>query len=280
MVYVLIFIFGAIIGSFLNVCIYRMPRSESIISPGSRCVSCKRAIAWYDNIPFLSFFFLRGRCRSCKEKISFRYFAVEFISAAAFLILFSQFGFGQRFWVYSLLTFGLIIVTFIDLDFQIIPARISINGIFLGIILSVFMPGLHNAFTWKAGLFSSILGILIGGGILYFIRFLFNIVLWRIRRIGFCLRRNPYWRKRLARYRHMRESMGLGDVELMAMLGAFLGWEKAILIFLLAPFFGAPAGIYLLLRKRSNIIPYGPYISMASFVIMIYGQNILRCLFF
>ena len=160
MIYLLIFIFGSIIGSFLNVCIYRMPRNESIIFPGSRCIFCKKPILWYDNIPLLSYIFLRGRCRFCKEKISFRYFIVEFISALSFLILFINFGFTYKFWIYSLLTFSLVVVTFIDLEFQIIPDRITISGIVVGIILSVFIPGLHNVLTWKAGFINALLGAL------------------------------------------------------------------------------------------------------------------------
>lgn len=279
MTHVLIFIFGSVIGSFLNVCIYRIPRDESIILPGSRCVSCKKPIQWYDNVPFLSYIFLKGKCRFCKENISFRYFAVELISALLFLILFSCFGFEPKFWIYSLVTFSLVVVTFIDLEFQIIPDEISIGGLVLGIILSTALPQLHNVSTWKAGFMNSIIGALAGGGVIYFIKISGNSALYILRRLGIKLRRNSKWRKRLAKYRHIKDSMGDGDVKLMAMLGAFLGWRMAILIFFLAPFFGTPVGLYLKFKKKEDIIPYGPYISIASLVAIIWGDRILNFLF-
>ncbi len=253
MIDLLVFIFGLIVGSFLNVCIYRIPRNESIVCPGSRCVSCKKPIPWYDNIPLASYLMLRGRCRVCHEKISFRYFAVELISAVSFIILYMNFGFNYIFWIYSLLTFSLIVVTFIDLEFQIIPDRISFVGIFVGIILSVVFPGLQSAFTWKRAFLNSIIGALAGGGLIYLTGVLGQLAF-------------------------KKESMGGGDVKLMAMLGAFLGWKMAILIFFLAPFFGAPIGIYMKFVKKEDIIPYGPYISLASFVAMIWGHRILGLL--
>ncbi|MFH1854470.1 MAG: prepilin peptidase [Candidatus Omnitrophota bacterium] len=281
--YLFIFILGLIIGSFLNVCIYRIPRKESIIFPGSKCASCRKPIPWHDNIPLLSYMLLKARCRVCKARISFRYFVVELISAAAFLILFVIFGITARFYIYSLLTFALIVVTFIDFEFQVIPDRISIGGILLGIILSAFFPALHGSYLWKNSIVKSILGILTGGGIIYFTRLFFNIVLLWIRRTGYYLRSNPYWRKRLSRYRHVKDSMGMGDVKLMAMLGAFLGWEKAIAIFLIAPFCGIFSAIYLLVKKKALVTPYGPYISMAAFLVIIFwqqGQDVLHRLLF
>jgi leader peptidase (prepilin peptidase)/N-methyltransferase len=254
MTYLLIFIFGLIIGSFLNVCIYRTPRNESLICPGSRCTSCKKPIPWYDNIPLLSYIILKGRCRFCHERISFRYFAVELISASCFLILFMNFRFNYIFWVYSLLTFILIVVTFIDLEFQIIPDRISLVGIFAGIILCIIFPGLQNAFTWKRAFLNSIIGVLTGAGLIYLTGVLGQLAF-------------------------KKESMGGGDVKLMGMLGAFLGWKLAIFIFFLAPFFGAPIGIYAKFIKKQEVIPYGPYISLASFVAMVWGHRILGLFF-
>ena len=253
MVFVLIFIFGLIIGSFLNVCIYRMPRNESIVFPGSRCASCKKPIKWRDNIPLLSYVLLMGKCRSCKAGISPRYFFVELISAVSFLTLFMNFSFSYIFWIYSLLAFSLIVVTFIDLEFQLIPDSISLIGIFIGIALSVIFPGLQSAFTRKAAFLNSISGALAGGGLIYLTGVLGQLAF-------------------------KKESMGGGDVKLMAMLGAFLGWKMAILIFFLAPFFGAPVGIYIKFIKKEDTIPYGPYISLASFVAMVWGHKILSLL--
>ena len=254
MVYILILIFGSIIGSFLNVCIYRMPRNEGIAFSRSKCPNCKKIIAWYDNIPFLSYIFLRAKCRHCGNKILFRYFAVEAISSVCFLILFMHLGFTYKFWIYSLLSFSLIVITFIDLEFQIIPDRISIGGIFVGIILSILVPGLHDAYTWKLSFINSLSGALIGAGLIYFMGVFGKLVF-------------------------KKESMGMGDVKLMAMLGAFLGWKMTIFIFFLAPFFGTPTGLYLKFKEKRDIIPYGPYISMASFVMMVWGYKILGYLF-
>lgn len=242
------------IGSFLNVCIYRMPRKESVVVPGSRCIACKKPIPWYDNIPFLSYIILMGKCRHCKKRIPFRYFVVELISALAFLTLFYYFGLTAKFWIYSLVTFSLIVTTFVDLEFQIIPDRISLGGLVLGIALSVFIPQLHNNLTWERGFISSLLGMFAGGGLIYLTGYVGQLIFHK-------------------------ESMGGGDVKLMAMLGAFLGWKMAILIFFLAPFFGTPAGLYLKFRKKQDIIPYGPYIALASFVAMIWGHKILSLLF-
>ncbi|PIP68277.1 MAG: prepilin peptidase [Candidatus Omnitrophica bacterium CG_4_9_14_0_2_um_filter_42_8] len=253
MVNLLVFIFGLIIGSFLNVCIYRMPRSESLVFPGSRCVSCKKPIQWYDNIPLISYVLLRGKCRHCKAKFSPRYFFVELITAASFLILFANFKFNDIFWIYSLLVSGLIVIAFIDLEFQLIPDSISLVGIFIGIILSAIFPGLQGAFTWQIGLLNSILGAIAGGGLIYLTGVLGKLAF-------------------------KKDSMGGGDVKLMAMLGAFLGWKMAVLIFFLAPFFGAPIGIYVKFVKKEDIIPYGPYISLAGFVAMIWGHKILSLL--
>lgn len=167
MVYFIIFFSGLMIGSFLNVCIYRMPRDESIVFPGSRCTKCKKPLPWYDNIPLFSFLFLIGKCRYCKEKIAFRYFIVELLSAVLFLILYHYFGFTAKFWIYSLITFSLVVATFIDLEFQIIPDRISLGGLVLGILLSIFIPSLHDALTWKVALIRSLFGVLAGAGLIY-----------------------------------------------------------------------------------------------------------------
>jgi len=157
------------------------------------------------------------------------------------------------FWIYSLLAFSLIVVTFIDLEFQIIPDRISLVGIFIGVILSVVFPGLMEAANRKWAFLNSIIGALAGGGLIY----LTGV---------------------LGQFAFKKESMGGGDVKLMAMIGAFLGWKLAILIFFLAPFFGAPIGIYIKLVKKEDTIPYGPYISLASFVAMVWGNKILSLL--
>ncbi len=279
MIYILVFIFGAMIGSFLNVCIYRIPRKKSIISPGSKCTSCKKNILWYDNIPLLSYVLLKGKCRFCNKEISLQYFIVEAITALSFLILYMNFGTSYRFWIYSLVTSGLIVATFIDLKYQIIPDTITLGGMVLGVLLSIFIPELHYTFSWRYSLINSLSGLLVGGLLIYVIMTAGNIALFFLRRIGVSLRGNSYWRRKLKKYRHVEESMGFGDLKLMAMLGAFLGWRMVVFIFLLAPFFGAPVGLYLRFKEKINIIPYGPYISLAGFIAMIYGDRLLTYLF-
>ena len=278
MIYLLVFIFGAMIGSFLNVCIYRIPRNQSIIFPRSRCSSCRKYIRWYDNIPLLSYILLKGKCRFCKRKIPFRYFIVESLGALLFLMLFINFGFTHKFWIYGALTFSLITVTFIDFDFQIIPDRISLGGLGLGFLLSIFIPRLHNQLTWQKGFIASIVGALVGAGLIYLIMSIGNFGLFLVRRISISLKRNSYWRKKLKRYRHIKESMGFGDLKLMGMLGAFLGWKMIIIVFLFAPFLGAPIGLYLRFKKNVDLIPYGPYIAIASFIVMMWSDRILYLL--
>ena len=162
-----------------------------------------------------------------------------------------NFGFSARFYIYSLLASILTAITFIDLEFQIIPDRFSLGGLFSGILISALVPSLHSVLTWKESIINSLLGALVGAALMCLTGFLGSMAF-------------------------KKESMGGGDVKLMAMLGSFLGWKMAVLIFFLAPFFGSPAGIYLKFRKKQDIIPYGPYIAMASFVAMIWGQDILR----
>ena len=250
-----VFCLGAIIGSFLNVCIYRMPRRESIIRPRSHCPQCKAAIAWYDNIPFLSYLFLKGRCRHCKSGISPRYFVVESLSAGMFLFFWQHFGLSSFFFIYSALGASLIVVSFIDIAIQEIPDEISLPGIVIGLILSLGFPQLHLSLSPGAGLWNSALGLLAGGGAIYITGLLGNAVF-------------------------KKESMGGGDVKLMAMIGAFIGWKLALLTFFLAPFFGAAVGIVIKIREGKSLIPYGPFLSLACFISIVWGQRIINWLFY
>lgn len=255
MLYFFIFIFGSVVGSFLNVCIWRLPRDESIFKPRSHCPNCQRPIPWYDNIPFLSFLFLKGRCRFCKGRISFRYFLVEFITASLFLIFFLRFGSDPKFFIYTLLCCGLIVATFVDFKHQIIPEQITLGGLGAGLILSAIFPQLHEVVSRWRSVLSSLLGALVGGGSIYLMGLLGKAIF-------------------------KKEAMGGGDVKLLAMVGAFIGWRLTVLAFFLGPFFGSVVGIYLKLRKKVDIIPYGPYLSLASIVSILWGEQILRRLFF
>jgi len=254
----IIFIFGLVIGSFLNVCIYRMPKGESIIRPRSYCPCCKRAIFWYDNIPLLSYVILKGRCRFCKEKISFRYFIVELLTAGLLLFLFKHYGLGFNFIFYSLFCCGLIIATFVDIQHRIIPDEISLGGIFVGFILNIFKGiFLHSSLPPK----DSFLGIFVGAGIIYLTGKTFDFFYFRL------LKKPPIEGE--------TESLGFGDVKFLAMIGSFLGWQNALLTFFVAPVIGTIFGLISLFLTKRHTIPYGPFLSLGAFISMLWGKTII-----
>ena len=187
------FVLGAIIGSFLNVCIYRMPRNESIVRPGSRCPGCGTPIRFYDNIPIVSYLILRGKCRKCGQAISIRYAAVELLTAVLFAVLFWLFGLSIELAIALVFACLLIVISLIDLEFLIIPDILSLGGLGLGILLSFF----RRPDFW---IIDALLGVLLGGGILYAIAKLYELV-------------------------RKAEGMGGGDIKLLAMIGAFCGWK-------------------------------------------------------
>lgn len=234
--------FGAAIGSFLNVCIHRIPRGESLVRPSSHCPRCGAGIRWYDNIPIVSYLFLRGKCRACGAQISPRYALVEGISALLCLILVHRYGLDHTFAIYYALGCALVVVTFIDLDHQIIPNAITYPGIPLGVLASFVLPEMN---IWK-----SLLGIIIGGGVLMLAAFLFE------------------WIRK-------KEGMGFGDVKLLAMIGAFLGWKGVVLTLVISSAVGALVG-YASLRltgKGSETpIPYGPFLSLGAMVFLLGGK--------
>lgn len=258
-----VFIFGSIVGSFLNVCIHRMPLGESIVWPHSHCPKCKKKIPTYDNIPFLSYIVLKGRCRFCKEKISFRYPLVELLTALVFLAIFNRYGLSYDFFVFSVFICGLIIVTFVDIQHHIIPDEVSVGGMILGFILTAIRGFNLKPFLYDPKpMFNSLLGIIIGGGIIYLTGKLFDLVYFRL------LKKPPVQGE--------TQSMGGGDVRLLAMVGAFLGWQKAILVFFLAPFFGVIVGLINILVKKDHILPYGPFLSLAAIVSLFWADKIIR----
>lgn len=261
-----IFIFGSIVGSFLNVCIHRMPLGESVVWPHSHCPNCKKKIPGYDNIPFISYVLLKGRCRFCKERISLRYPLVELVTALLFVALFNRYGLSYDFFVLSLFVSGLIIATFVDIPHRIIPDEVSVGGIIFGFILTAIKGFNLKPLSYNpAHMLDSLLGILIGGGIIYFTGKLFDLVYFKM------LKKPPIQGE--------TESMGGGDVKLLAMIGAFLGWQKVIFVFFLAPFFGAVVGIINLLVKKDHIIPYGPFLSFAAAFSIFWMDKIIRLIF-
>jgi len=255
---VFIFIFGAIVGSFLNVCIVRMPHEKSIVKPRSHCVHCKTMIPWYDNIPFISYLILRGKCRSCGEKISIRYFLVELITALTFLGFYWYFGLTSLLWPYLVMVSGFIVATFVDFEHRIIPDEISIGGMLAGLVFSLFIPQLHDVSIYGRPLILvhlhslglSLLGVLIGGGSIYAMGLLGDFLF-------------------------KKESMGGGDVKLLAMVGAFMGWQMAILAFFIAPFFGALYGIAEKIRTKDTAIAYGPFLVLGSLICLFWGDAII-----
>jgi len=237
-------LFGAIIGSFLNVCIHRLPVRESLLWPRSRCPQCAKTIAWYDNLPILSYFWLRGRCRACRRRISWRYPLVEALNAAGYGLIIWRFGFSANALVYLLLWSSLIVISFIDLDHMIIPDRITLPGIALGLVAgTLLLP------RW----WDSVVGLLVGGGILYFMAWI-----------------SPYL--------FGKEGMGGGDIKLLAMIGAFLGWKPAILTIFFGGLLGAVVGVTLMgvrVITREAYLPFGPFLSLGAVVAILYGQEIL-----
>ena len=244
------FVFGAAVGSFLNVCILRLPERISIIRPGSRCPHCEKKIRFYDNIPLISFFLLRGKCRNCGAKISWQYPLVELISALLCLVMFLKYGPTFKFLIFYLFTAVLIIITFIDLEHQIIPDVLTLPGIPLFFLLAVFVV--------KISWLEALIGFLIGGGILWSIAFFYEFIA-------------------------KREGMGGGDIKLLAMIGGFLGWKSLIFILLFSSLFGAVIGISAMVVKGKDTkyaIPFGPFLSAAAVAYLFWGDGFMRVLLF
>ena len=239
-------ILGAMVGSFLNVCIYRLPKEESIIWPRSHCPTCKKMIRFYDNIPLISYLLLRGRCRYCKGPISLQYPLVEGVTALSSLFLIIKFGPSLSYLFYFAFVAALIAITVIDLYHQIIPDGISLPGIGVGLLASLVIP--------QITFFNSLMGILLGGGSLFLVATLYE---WIFK----------------------REGMGGGDVKLLAMIGAFLGWKAVILTILLSSLIGSITGILIMILKGKDFkyaIPFGPFLSMGAVIALFYGENLIR----
>ncbi|MEW6075835.1 MAG: prepilin peptidase [Candidatus Omnitrophota bacterium] len=262
---VFVFVFGSIVGSFLNVCIYRLPLEQSVITPRSHCPLCKNTIRWYDNIPLLSYVFLRGKCRACKGRISIEYPLVELVTAFCFLFLYSRFSVGFVFSYYALFICGLIVASFVDIAHRIIPDEISVGGLGAGLLLNALKGLQVSPFAYNpAFLIHSFIGAVVGGGIIYLTGFLFDLVYFKL------LKKPPVQGE--------TESMGGGDVKLLAMIGAFLGWQKAVLVFFLAPILGLGVGIFNLLAKKDHTIPYGPFLSLAALLSIFWADMLLYAL--
>ena len=237
-------VFGAMIGSFLNVCIYRLPLGRSIVWPGSACGSCGHMLAWFENVPVVSYLILRGRCRACRAAISLRYPLVELLTAAMFAG--AWWYYGPSALLVSRLLFGcaLIVLFAIDLEHHLLPNVITLPGIFVGFAFSLFTePG------WMA----SLAGILVGGG-----------VLWGIAEAYYLLRHE--------------EGLGMGDVKMLAMIGAFVGWKLMLVTLMMASFAGSIVGIILIVSKRGGMkyaLPFGTFLALGAALAATIGPGVL-----
>lgn len=236
---------GAIVGSFLNVVILRLPaENQSIAFPASRCPHCLTPLHWFENIPLLSYFILRGRCRSCKAGISMQYPLVELLMALLSLAVYISFGLTITAAGYFLFCAALLVIIWIDLHHQIIPDVISIPGIICGFLFSFF----NSTVSWQ----DSLIGLFVGGGILYGIAMAYYLL-------------------------RKQEGMGGGDIKLLAMIGAFLGWQSLLFVVFFSSFTGAVVGITAMIKQGGDgatRIPFGPFLSVAALVFLFFQQQI------
>ncbi|MGA2193286.1 MAG: prepilin peptidase [Nitrospirota bacterium] len=244
--YIYVIAIGLVVGSFLNVCIYRLPRGKSIVFPPSACPACGTAIKPWQNIPLISYVFLRGRCASCGAGISIRYPAVELLNGLLYTAAFYKFGVSFMTPAVMALLSALVVVTFIDIEHKIIPDGITLPGIAIGLVMG---PA-----VFKTGILGSVIGMVAGGGVLLLVGFLGELIMHK-------------------------EGMGGGDVKLMAMLGAFLGWKTVLIIIFIGSFLGSATGLLLIIFnviKRENYIPFGPFLAAGAVIAIFYGDRLTR----
>ena len=250
LVQTIIFIFGMCIGSFVNVCIYRLPASKSIIDPSrSICPKCGSIIRFYDNIPVLSYLWLKGRCRNCNKPISFRYPLVEIISGVFALCTFLKFGPTLEALVYFAFITALVVITFIDIDHQIIPDLITLPGIPVCFLASFALPSI----TYK----ESLLGLLAGGGSLLLVGWTYYLI-------------------------KKAEGMGGGDIKLMAMIGAMVGWKGVLFTIFVSSLVGTLVGITIMLRTKKGMkiaVPFGPFLSTGAITYIFFGPGLISWYF-
>ena len=294
------FVFGTFVGSFLNVCIYRIPRGKSIVFPPSHCPECKAKIRSYDNIPIISFLILRGRCRTCHATISLQYPLVELFTAILFLLLFRRFGATLDFVFLFVFAAAMVVVSGIDLSHRIIPDRISLPGIAVGLLYSLV--------TSRTTLLDSVVGVVAGGGSLLLVTLGYaGIVRLREKIKGtpgqeeteqaLAALSLDELKKEAALYgidtenlrsrkeivtalgEAKREGMGAGDIKLLAMIGSFLGgWRPILFVILLASFLGCVVGVPLMLikgRDSKYAIPFGPFLGVSAIIYLLWGAEII-----
>jgi leader peptidase (prepilin peptidase)/N-methyltransferase len=238
-------IFGLIVGSFLNVCIHRIPQKKSIVFPPSSCPKCDEKIRFYDNIPVLSYIILKGRCRNCNEGISIQYPIVEAISGLLSVALFLRYGLNLHYFLFLLFSLSLVVISFIDIQHKIIPDIISLPGIPLGFIISIIL----GRITW----YDSLIGILAGGGCLYLVAFVFEKLTGKV-------------------------GMGGGDIKLLAMIGGWLGFRALPFIILFSSLSGTIVGSISILLSSKGLrtrIPFGPFLAFGALIYLFFGKEII-----
>jgi leader peptidase (prepilin peptidase)/N-methyltransferase len=235
------FIFGCIIGSFANVCIHRLPWQHSLVLPSSHCPNCQQGLRPWHNVPILSYVLLKGRCAYCQTTISWRYPFVEFFCGLLYIVLYEHFGLSLPGMIFTLLATSLLIVSFIDLAYRIIPDVITLPGIIAGLLASTLAT--------SVGLGSALLGVVIGGGLFLLIAIV------------------------------SRGGMGGGDIKLTAMIGAFLGWQGVFVTIFLAALSGAVSGLFLMVLKkkgRKDALPFGPFLALGALLALLWGHEIVH----
>jgi leader peptidase (prepilin peptidase) / N-methyltransferase len=246
LLYVYVFILGLCIGSFLNVCIYRLPEGTFLKAPRSECPSCGKMIRFYDNIPVLSYLMLKGRCRYCRTAISIRYPLVELITGMCAVSIYMNFGLTLEGLIYFVFIAVLIVVIYIDIDHRIIPNVITLPGIPICFLASFALTSM----TMKA----SVLGIISGGGSLLTVAWVYRLIT-------------------------KREGMGGGDIKLLAMIGALIGWKGVIFTIYTASVAGTLVGLPMILLKNKNFrlkIPFGPFLSMGAILYIFFGEVVIN----
>lgn len=244
-----VFIFGLCVGSFLNVCIYRIPVGNSIVFPGSACPNCHSAIRFYDNIPLFSYLLLGGKCRRCKTPISLRYPLIELITGAVSLGLYLKSGLSIETSVYFIFICVLIVIAFIDVDHRIIPDRITLPGIFVFFSAAFAIPSI----SWM----DSLLGVAIGGGSLFLVAVVYHLLT-------------------------RKEGMGGGDIKLLAMIGTLVGWKGVFFTIFVSSAVGTLAGLIIMAATRQNLklaVPFGPFLSIGAVTYIFYGPQLISWYF-
>jgi leader peptidase (prepilin peptidase)/N-methyltransferase len=241
---IVVAVFGLAVGSFLNVCIHRIPRGESLLYPPSRCPGCGVPLRWFDNVPVVGYLWLRGRCRACRTSISLRYPVVEILTMAVFLLHYAMFGWSALLAVRLVFACALIVLFAIDLEHHLLPNVITLPGIAVGLLVSLFLPPFFV---------DALIGALVGGGALWLIG-------------------EAYFRF------SGQEGMGGGDVKMLAMVGAFLGWKSVVLTLVLSSVAGSVIGVLLILTRRGGLkheLPYGTFLALAALAASLVGERVI-----